>query len=736
MGQSNLRGITLLRNILFLVIIFVEVTLSFHVFASSFTDSVLIGGTGAADSKAQLEVKSTTKGVLVPRMTTTQQNAITSPTEGLLIYDNVLHQLSNYNGTAWTAVGGAPAAATTSTLGTVKALGAVSHQFLTGITSGTGVPTQAQPAFSDLTGTCTVAQGCPGLTSATLGDIIYSSATNTWSALAGNTTTTKKFLSQTGTGSAAAAPAWGQPLCSDISNAVASCSTDTTNAANISSGVLPIARGGTNNGGLSVTVGGMPYFTGTSFGSIAPGTAGQLLASQGGTAPAWTSSTFPSSSGTAGKILRSDGTNYLTSTATFPDTAAAGTILAAGTSNTWSASATPTLGASGTTGKLNFSGTTSGTVTIQPQSAAGTYNFNLPITAGSAGNFLTSQGGVSTAMTWTSVVPIAAGGTNNGSLAVTAGGTLYTDGSKIVNVGAGSSGQFLQSNGASPPTWTTASSSLIATYDLLNCSIATSVAANALTVALKDSSGADPSGGSPCKIAFRNATAATGTPSEVSATVATSVVVSSGSALGCTASVSCIVYVYAINNAGTIEMAVIGQVLLDDGALQTSTAEGGAGAADSSGVLYSTAARATVPARLLGRIKITPGASFTWTTNSTEIANVPFTTANPVTSNATATMERIERINITCVASPTLNSQSGSWVSGVVRNSTGSCSLTVNSGIFSAAPTCIAHLLGTGAVLTDKGGTSPSVTNVKIVGYAAGGAATDYTADIICMGPR
>ena len=50
-------------------------------------------------------------------------------------------------------------------------------------------------------------------------------------------------------------------------------------------------------------------------------------------------------------------------------------------------------------------------------------------------------------------VPIANGGTNNGSLAVTAGGVLYTDGSKVVNVGAGTSGQALLSSGAGAPVW-------------------------------------------------------------------------------------------------------------------------------------------------------------------------------------------------------------------------------------------------------------------------------------------
>ena len=50
-------------------------------------------------------------------------------------------------------------------------------------------------------------------------------------------------------------------------------------------------------------------------------------------------------------------------------------------------------------------------------------------------------------------VPIANGGTNNGSLAVTAGGVLYTDGSKVVNVGAGTSGQALLSQGSGAPIW-------------------------------------------------------------------------------------------------------------------------------------------------------------------------------------------------------------------------------------------------------------------------------------------
>ncbi|WP_375413087.1 beta strand repeat-containing protein [uncultured Bradyrhizobium sp.] len=59
------------------------------------------------------------------------------------------------------------------------------------------------------------------------------------------------------------------------------------------------------------------------------------------------------------------------------------------------------LGVSGTNAtKLIFPGSTSGNVTVQTQAAAGTYNLNLPTTAGLAGQALTSQGGGATAMTW------------------------------------------------------------------------------------------------------------------------------------------------------------------------------------------------------------------------------------------------------------------------------------------------------------------------------------------------
>lgn len=48
-----------------------------------------------------LQIESTTKGFLPPRMTTTQKNAIASPAAGLQVYDTTLNRPCFYDGTTW-----------------------------------------------------------------------------------------------------------------------------------------------------------------------------------------------------------------------------------------------------------------------------------------------------------------------------------------------------------------------------------------------------------------------------------------------------------------------------------------------------------------------------------------------------------------------------------------------------------------------------------------------------------
>ena len=66
---------------------------------SRITISLNIGGT-TTDTSAILQTDSTTKGVLFPRMTTTQKNAISSPATGLTIFDTTLGKLCVYS-TTW-----------------------------------------------------------------------------------------------------------------------------------------------------------------------------------------------------------------------------------------------------------------------------------------------------------------------------------------------------------------------------------------------------------------------------------------------------------------------------------------------------------------------------------------------------------------------------------------------------------------------------------------------------------
>jgi hypothetical protein len=61
-------------------------------------------GTTSPNAKAILDVTSTTKGFLPPRMTTTQRDAITSVPAGLMVYNTTLNKLNVYNGTTWETV--------------------------------------------------------------------------------------------------------------------------------------------------------------------------------------------------------------------------------------------------------------------------------------------------------------------------------------------------------------------------------------------------------------------------------------------------------------------------------------------------------------------------------------------------------------------------------------------------------------------------------------------------------
>ena len=61
-------------------------------------------GTNTPNSKAILDISSTTRGILTPRMTTLERLSITSPPNGLLVYDLDKNEFYHYTGTGWLAM--------------------------------------------------------------------------------------------------------------------------------------------------------------------------------------------------------------------------------------------------------------------------------------------------------------------------------------------------------------------------------------------------------------------------------------------------------------------------------------------------------------------------------------------------------------------------------------------------------------------------------------------------------
>ncbi|HZP68384.1 MAG TPA: hypothetical protein VFB29_00455 [Pseudolabrys sp.] len=569
--------------------------------------------------------------------------------------------------------------------------------------------------------------------------------------------------------------------------------------ANIGYNILPLSAGGTN-ANLTASNGGIFYSTAAA-GAILSGTAtaNQHLASGANSAPSWT-------------------------TATYPATTLAGTMLASGSANTITATRTPTLGAVGATGTLGFSGTTSGTATITPQATAGTPTLTLPNTSGTFAVGATSPlalsattGGLTCttcatttnggALSGTAPVAISAGGAisitgaagqvlagaspaftatptlgasgtlgsvtmgnatsglltvqpvtgalgsntlslpavtdtvvartttdtltnktvsagiftgledhqgavkfstqsqpaqitvdqndynpssvvcsttttllinsnaarnitglagpasgcemaliNNGAFTITlkeqsassaaanrfntggdislvpSGGVLLRyDGNasrwRLVGTSSASGG------GSGTVTSVTCGNTVITSsgtciqdpgYGYQNCGFAISAAASALTIALKDAAGNDPTASSPCAIFFRSATGTTGTVTVRYVTAATSLVVSSGSTLGVTSATAFRLWIGATDDAGTVRLWVIntlsGTNIYPLGAsdIISSTAEGGAGAADSAQVFYTGTAVTSKASRTMGYIEwntsgVTAG---TWTTTN------------------------------------------------------------------------------------------------------------------------
>lgn len=114
--------------------------------AAVFSQSLSINTTGAtADPTAMLDITSNSKGLLIPRLLTSERTSIALPATGLIVYDRDLNQFYYYNGSAWTAI---PAGANANNYWTLSGINLYNNA---GSLVGIGV--SAPGANLDVTGT-------------------------------------------------------------------------------------------------------------------------------------------------------------------------------------------------------------------------------------------------------------------------------------------------------------------------------------------------------------------------------------------------------------------------------------------------------------------------------------------------------------------------------------------------------------------------------------------------------
>lgn len=158
-------------------------------------------------------------------------------------------------------------------------------------------------------------------------------------------------------------------------------------------------------------------------------------------------------------------------------------------------------------------------------------------------------------------------------------------------------------------------------------SLAASVAGSALTIALKGADGADPSASNVVNIPFRNVSLTDGTISTLAVSAATSLVISSGSTMGFTSATAGRLWIVGFNDGGTFRIGAINCLSgfnvypLSGNGIGSSTAEGGAGAADSAWVFYTGTAVASKAYTILGYLDWASGLATagTWASGPTTI---------------------------------------------------------------------------------------------------------------------
>ena len=143
-----------------------------------------------------------------------------------------------------------------------------------------------------------------------------------------------------------------------------------------------------------------------------------------------------------------------------------------------------------------------------------------------------------------------------------------------------------------------------------------SVGSNALTGALKTVAVADPSSSDKVTIMFRGTPVTSGAPTKIDVTSALSLTIPSGATMGHTDALIGGLFWYAINNSGTVELAVAGSFFGNEGIVSTTAISA---SATSASVMYSASARTSVAYEFLGMTGDTQTTAGTWASSVSHV---------------------------------------------------------------------------------------------------------------------
>lgn len=241
---------------------------------------------------------------------------------------------------------------------------------------------------------------------------------------------------------------------------------------------------------------------------------------------------------------------------------------------------------------------------------------------------------------------------------------------------------YISTNGSG--TWFTRGYQGLGLNSPLNLKLTATVAANALTLSVKDQNGNDPSTASPLLMAFRDPTLTNGNPITRAITSGLSLVVPNTALLGTTSAQASRLWLVLFDNGGTPILGVINCsdsthiYPLDESDIPSGVAI--STGSDSAGVFYTASTVTTKAFRILGYIELTQATAGVWLTAPTKIQlfgvgikrpgevvqtiyKVNTTTTAPGSGSLTAT-SLSQAITLSSLANPVLAQANGHMAIG------------------------------------------------------------------------